>query len=121
MRAAAILIFLLLASPAHAADRWFGAPPDEYEHMDYMGELSIVRPHTTQEFKQLCTQFGATFACSRIWKPIATWAGRCQIVIVDDWLLQAARWSYEGALKHEMAHCNGWPEDHPGMRWVRQH
>jgi hypothetical protein len=95
-------------------------PPAEYGHMDYMGEVSIVRPHTIREFQQLCPSFGATFACSRIWWPTATTAGKCQIVIVDDWLLQAARWSYEGALKHEMAHCLGWPADHPGMRWVRQ-
>jgi hypothetical protein len=112
-------IALLLASPAQAADRWYAAPPPEYDHMDYQGELSIIRPQTMQEFRGLCTQFGATFACSRIWWPRATFKGRCQIVIVDDWLLQAARWTYEGALKHEMAHCNGWPQEHPGMRWVR--
>jgi len=116
MRAILALALLLVASPALAADKWYGAAPPEYDFIEYKGELSIVRPHTLTELKQYCTQFGATFACARMVRG-QNW---CQIVIVDDWLLQQFRWSYEGALKHEMAHCNGWPEDHPGMKWVKQ-
>jgi hypothetical protein len=71
MRAILALALLLVASPAFAADKWYAAPPPEYDFIEYKGDLSIVRPHTMAEFKQFCTQFGATFACARIWWPTA--------------------------------------------------
>jgi hypothetical protein len=92
MRAILALAFVLAASPACAADKWYGAPPPEYDYVEYKGELSIIRPHTLAEFKQFCTQFGATFACARMIKG-QNW---CQIVIVDDWLLPAVSLALRG-------------------------
>jgi len=41
---------------------------------------------------------GQTWGCS--WKE----GGKCYVVRVDN----------ESVRRHELAHCNGWPHDHPG-------
>jgi hypothetical protein len=32
----------------------------------------------------------------------------CTVYIANDITLQAAAWSYEFILRHEIGHCNGW-------------
>lgn len=79
-------------------------PPIVYNH-PYPGQV-IEMQMTAAQVNSLCIKMGANdpampgavFAgCS--WKDPA---GRCYIVIFD-----------EKYRPHEIAHCNGWPKDHP--------
>jgi hypothetical protein len=44
---------------------------------------------------------------------------RCSIHIVDAKVLKAAGRDYASTLRHEIAHCVGWPQDHPGSITTR--
>lgn len=88
--------FLFIATP----------PPERYD-FPYKGELTIVRVHRL-EANRLCdsqrtTVFGNVGACA-----ILHSASRCTIIInVDSVMTETS------LLRHEVAHCNGWPGHHP--------
>ena len=42
----------------------------------------------------------------------------CDIYIVEDGVLKASHYTLAFVLRHELAHCNGWPGNHPGARKV---
>jgi hypothetical protein len=42
--------------------------------------------------------------------------GKCEIFIGNDDVLRNADTTIEAVRRHEIAHCNGWPYHHPGMR-----
>ncbi len=84
------------------------APPAQYDH-SYAGTVIEMRM-TAAQVNSLCIKMGASdpamfgqnfLACS--WKDVTK---RCYIVIPDDE-------NYTVAKRHEIAHCNGWPKDHP--------
>lgn len=92
---------------ARAQSPWPLAPPARYDH-PYKGHLNtIVVPYGTA--RQNCYKLGGavlpdnTAACAIVGN------GRCTIVLprspVAD-LVKALR-------RHEIAHCNGWPSNHP--------
>jgi hypothetical protein len=45
---------------------------------------------------------------------------KCAIIMLDDTFIRSLGWTTGHVLRHEMAHCNGWPPDHPGLRKVAQ-
>jgi hypothetical protein len=84
-------------------------PPVEYDH-PYKGKLTTE----TVTLEQLR---------SRCWNAIQTSLGcayqsanSCHILLVDEEKIKAAGWTVELMLRHERAHCNGWPQAHPGKR-----
>jgi hypothetical protein len=110
-----LLIFLFLtscvipipipvpASPARAAARL--EPPAQYNHAYNGRVVERVMPET--EVRSVCISMGLDFltvACS--WQSNDT----CYVVIPNDG--QAPVDTYR---RHEIAHCNGWPADHPMM------
>jgi hypothetical protein len=89
------------ASPARAAAEL--EPPAKYDH-PYDGEVE-ERVVSEAEVRTVCTSMGTDHlvaACS--WQN----DGTCYIVIPNDG--QAPVDTYR---RHEIAHCNGWPADHP--------
>ena len=43
----------------------------------------------------------------------------CAVTMASDEVIEAAGYTAEIVLRHEVAHCNGWPKDHAGSRlWV---
>jgi hypothetical protein len=89
------------ASPAVAAARL--EPPEQYNHA-YDGQV-IERVMPEAEVRPICMSMGLDFltvACS--WQS----DNACYIVIPNDG--QAPVDTYR---RHEIAHCNGWPADHP--------
>jgi hypothetical protein len=78
-------------------------PPAQYNH-PYNGQVvERVMPET--EVRSVCMSMGLdllTVACS--WYS----AGTCYIVLPNDGQAPIATFR-----RHEIAHCNGWPADHP--------
>jgi hypothetical protein len=78
-------------------------PPTQYNH-PYHGPI-VERIMPVAEVRALCTSKGASakgVACSWVSD------GTCYIVLPND--EQAPVSTYR---RHETAHCNGWPADHP--------
>jgi hypothetical protein len=87
--------------PAHYAARI--EPPARYDH-PYAGPV-VERVVPEAEVRSLCMSMGADaigVACS--WQS----NGTCYIVLPSD-----GRAPVEAFRRHEIAHCNGWPADHP--------
>lgn len=86
-------------------------PPVEFDR-PYTGKLTVETVATREELKPICgsvfTQF--TLACA-FRRPDS-----CRIVIVEESIIKAYRWTRELVMRHEIGHCNGWPGDHPGER-----
>jgi hypothetical protein len=96
-------------------------PPAEY-YKPYWGTLIIRRLPQKQVAeecaaikKQLGKYSGKITECQR---GCAYWQDRsvsCTIIMIDKPFLGTHP---EAVYRHEIAHCNGWPADHPGS-WPR--
>jgi hypothetical protein len=87
--------------PAHYAARL--DPPARYDH-PYNGQV-VERVVPEAEVRSLCMSMGADaigVACS--WQS----NGTCNIVLPSDGRAPVAAFR-----RHEIAHCNGWPANHP--------
>jgi len=86
-------------------------PPAQYDH-PYGGPVDErVMPVT--EVHELCTSLGASHSSADASAPggvACAWVsdGTCYIILPDD--EQAPVATYR---RHEIAHCNGWPANHP--------
>jgi hypothetical protein len=88
-------------------------PPRQYDDRDYEGTLTIKRADKSQ-MDQWCPTPSAgmvSLGCVPYRSP-----SECRVVIAADDLLAAAKYSFAIVLKHELAHCLGWPSSHPGAR-----
>jgi hypothetical protein len=93
-------------------------PPVKYDK-PYTGELIIGRVATQQEIRALCPEYNKlktpATACTKTPHNDAT---RCYIFIVSDQVLKTIGSNYALVLRHELAHCNGWPADHAGGKKI---
>jgi hypothetical protein len=95
------IIIPIPENPAHYAARL--EPPARYDH-PYAGPV-VERVVPEAEVRSLCMTMGADpigTACS--WQS----KGTCYIVLPSD-----GRAPVSAFRRHEIAHCNGWPADHP--------
>jgi hypothetical protein len=86
-------------------------PPPEYDKKfddDYLTVSVFDNPY---EVRERCPKTQNMVACSFVGIP-----GRCIIVRVSDEYIRAIGLTPELVLRHEMAHCLGWPADHPKAR-----
>ena len=78
-------------------------PPAQYNH-PYNGQV-VERVMPEAQVRSVCMSMGLDlFAVACSWHS----AGTCYIVLPNDG--QAPVSTYR---RHEIAHCNGWPSDHP--------
>ena len=93
-------------------------PPVEYDH-PYSGQLTITRLKTEDEVRERCIgatfNFGRAVGCNLRY---VNW--RCDIFIASDEVLATVGLDYETTLRHEIGHCNGWPGDHRGARYLNE-
>jgi hypothetical protein len=78
-------------------------PPAQYDH-PYNGQV-VERIMPVAEVRALCTSVGASgrfVACAWVSD------GACHVVLPND--EPATVFTYR---RHEIAHCNGWPANHP--------
>jgi hypothetical protein len=85
------------------------APPDKFDH--YAGAVTVIEHTTERELRAVCglSPEGVLAGCAtiRTSKSCLIHLGPPQSY--TPWLTRNM------LLRHEMAHCNGWPPDHPGI------
>jgi hypothetical protein len=89
-------------------------PPAEFDPLEhpYKGDLTIIKT-SMQHVKEICPIFQPGIP------PLACAThdpGWCRVTIARDEDIKAVGWEPNRVLRHELAHCNGWPGDHPGAR-----
>jgi hypothetical protein len=113
MKAALALTLSMLVSPALAGGAF--APPARYEGTPKVKTHIVAVP--VSQIGKLCHKPGRLlFGCARFYNN----PRRC-VVIIPDKAFPNWAWPEGGTLvvrpgdvlKHEMAHCNGWPSHHP--------
>jgi hypothetical protein len=90
-------------------------PPEKYDR-PYEGQLTIARGDA-RTMQAVCpkTAFPITLGCAiRYTKDGKDYS--CTIYIAEDDILKPTGWTYKLILRHERAHCGGWPANHPGMQ-----
>jgi hypothetical protein len=110
-----LLALTLIAAPAAAGGKPREVrlvPPPEYER-PYKGELVIV--DANQEMvREKCPAakftLGVSLGCAH------RGATYCWIYLAPKADMKAAGFPYDLVLRHEIAHCNGWPGDHRDAR-----
>ena len=105
-----IAALLLLSSAAYAADP--GMPPQRFDH-PYDGEVIPMQMSTQQRLQNFCEDMGAKANGSNILACSFIRRGRCYIFSVPEKDIEAWGYSLNTVMRHERAHCNGWPPDHP--------
>jgi hypothetical protein len=91
-------------------------PPPEYDR-PYTGKLTIERVADPAAVKLHCPELRYPVGCAKVAYDLSS----CVIFIVSDEFINRQpneirrlfAYSYENFLRHELAHCNGWPADHP--------
>jgi hypothetical protein len=93
-------------APLHVA-----LPPPEFDR-PYTGKLTVLKEDNFVFIRHVCADVPNAVACSfRTYDSISGETLSCLI------MLGPGTWEDERALRHETAHCNGWPGDHPGARY----
>jgi hypothetical protein len=90
-------------------------PPEEYDH-PYTGPSLKITVHTTEELREICYVYKQQWpnmksppvACTDRWPD-----GRCHVHMNSPEVLKSLGTSWDVILRHEIAHCNGWPGDTP--------
>ena len=86
-------------------------PPLEFDY-PYTGRLTVsrVNPDQMRGRCPLPSPGRVTVGCAHVGR------GECEIIIANDEWLKALGWNADVITRHERAHCEGWPADHPGAR-----
>src|SRR5262245_46163218 len=114
MKLAPLIANILLACCAATSAWGQFAPPKEYDY-PYPGPTRIEEVATQDEIRnRVCSKFtyepdlalGCTVMAMRI----------CIIFKVSDAEIRRVGHDPAVFLRHEMAHCNGWPSHHPNAR-----
>jgi hypothetical protein len=107
---------LFAPAPLTAAKRAVPAvlPPLQYDH-PFGGLLFVQRLDTSEEILKVCPKPIAPYpalACA--------WQLRqgCLIIMVADEVIKSYHLDPDIVSRHEHGHCNGWPPDHAGARYV---
>jgi hypothetical protein len=108
------VLLLLTATPAGAAVALL--PPAQYDH-PFDGTLTVLEDLDPEEVSRLCGGSG-NIACAA--PPEVSGAHKCTIYMAEPVHIQAKGWSVETVRRHEVGHCNGWPNDHGGARTIAQ-
>ena len=92
-------------------------PPPQYDR-PYTGTLTIERVADSAALLVQCPELKNHAGCAKVAKDLSS----CKVYIVSDEYINRRDsaekrklfgYSYENFLRHELAHCNGWPGDHP--------
>jgi len=85
-------------------------PPPEYDH-PFNGEVIIIDTNDPAPCRNGDPTVGA---CTT---PVESTGGKCVIRLAKRRVIEAWGVKVEDLIRHETAHCNGWPGSHPGERF----
>jgi hypothetical protein len=94
-------------------------PPDEYD-VPYNGRLTVTLVNTERGVAEQCpkTWFPAKLGCAYMLRE--TTAGgpyeECRLILASEEIIESWGFTLASIYRHEIAHCNGWPNDHKGAR-----
>jgi hypothetical protein len=107
-------VMVVTAAHADPPKRFQILPPVEYDH-PYRGKLTLRKAKDQAEIRRFCSSvsfnLGFAPACGYVYPD------RCDIMVLADGEIRKLGLTPEVVLRHELAHCNGWHEDHRGARW----
>jgi hypothetical protein len=87
-------------------------PPEEFDR-PYGGELVIVRVDSPDLLIPYCRNpSGKVLGCAE-YKHLDK---KCIIYLIPDGFYTSVGYDPNDVFRHEVAHCNGWPSNHPGAR-----
>jgi hypothetical protein len=84
-------------------------PPVEYDK-PYPSKITVETVTNAQLRAQCANATQSSLGCA------FPGPDRCRILLVDEASIKAVGWTLELILRHERAHCNGWPQSHVGKR-----
>src|SRR5262245_2668562 len=134
VRLAAVLLMTLSATPAAAIDfvdcsMVIGhlnvcgendkkiLPPKEYDH-PFQGTVVEIIATEIEQMAIACAPnplaAKAMGCAAKVDRPEYAYP-RCYVFIAPDWYLKKNRVTLDAVRRHEIAHCNGWPQSHPQM------
>jgi hypothetical protein len=105
-----VLFGITVAEAADRQDVWGpGAlhpvlPPVEYDH-PFAGELLVIDELERQSIRDNCGSWGREYDDLAACAYHDASANRCVVLLAKK------------AERHEIGHCNGWPQSHEGARW----
>lgn len=107
-----------LKPPARFRDRYI--EPPELFTSPYAGKLKILRDQPKSTLKAVCPRdsLGLIPVACASWAPISE-PPRCTIWLAPDEVVRARGWPITLVLRHELAHCNGWPANHLGAKLAK--
>jgi hypothetical protein len=88
-------------------------PPPEYDH-PYSGRLTILDGGDQEQMRSQCRilkSAGIITGCMSYRD-----AESCTILHAREQDIVKAAWTLNIVIRHEIAHCNGWPPGHPNAR-----
>ena len=103
----AALLTPTVCAATSAGPRERALPPVQYDYEFPAQWEESPRPRSGVNAPQVC--LGCSFRGN-----IGTI--KCLIILAPNKDIEAAGWTADIIRRHEMAHCNGWPADHPGAR-----
>jgi hypothetical protein len=114
----AVALLALANTSAQAQINYPIVPPPEYD-VPYKGEVTITVIPTQEEVALRCInapplprRLGCAFPLPG--KNPRAVPPKCEILIVPDKVFKGLDYTKAEIMRHELAHCNGWPGDHPG-------
>jgi hypothetical protein len=90
-------------------------PPPEYDH-PFAGKLVIIRALGAGDTIWMCPKPALGMTMTLCTLPLGPSA--CVIFQMPEVEKETIKlgWTLNILMRHEIAHCNGWPADHPGLR-----
>jgi hypothetical protein len=116
MKSILLAATIVVSTPVMATEYTSYYPPAQFD-VPYTGELTIWTVQSQQLVREFCPgdfRFFATTCAKR------NNFERCDIYMLkfEAWPKELHRKSTAFALRHELAHCNGWDQDHTGGKKV---
>ena len=100
-----VAVLMFISIPSHQMN----LTPVEYDK-PYPGKLTVEVVTRAQLLATCSSALASSLGCAFPGKD------RCHIKLLDEESMRAVGWTVEAMIRHERAHCNGWPQDHPGKR-----
>jgi hypothetical protein len=95
-------------------------PPKQYD-MPYTGQLRLWDVASQERMREICPSshwgdggVNSALGCAKVFTSL----NKCDIYIVNKDVMKQAKTAYSSVLRHELAHCNGWPADHANKTLV---
>jgi len=92
-------------------------PPAEFDK-PFTGRLIENQIDDMEEMANVCSpnpKAAQALGCNQRYIHTVTGEVRCYVYYAPAWYMERHGVTIEAVRRHELAHCMGWPQSHPGM------